>query len=134
MTVLSPGPLLLCKLPFLRSEGDFCIPLPTPMTPRPLSPPPIPKPPLQAKPGRPESVKEEDVAGGAAEEEEALAVELVGKVREGDDDSGGLTSVVKQGPNLLRQLPFFFFLTPSSPPPAVAPAFPGPVPEGCGRL
>lgn len=66
-------------------------------------------------------------------EEEVLAVEEAGIVREGAG-SKGFTSVVKQGPNLFRQLPFFFFFTPSSPPPAAAPPIPGPELEGGGRL
>lgn len=106
------------------------------MTPSPLSPPtpppptPTPNPLLQTKPGLFESVEDED---GEAVEEQVLAVEEVGRVREGAG-SDGFTSVVKQGPNLFRQLPFFFFFTPSSPPPAAAPPIPGPELEDWGRL
>lgn len=104
------------------------------MTPSPLSPPtPTPNPLLETKPGRPESVEDEEEEGEAVEEEEVLAVEDVGRVREGAG-SEGFTSVVKQGPNLFRQLPFFFFFTPSSPPPAAAAPIPGPELEGWGRL
>lgn len=104
------------------------------MTPSPLSPtpPPTPNPLLETKPGRPESVEDEEEDGEAVEEA-VLAVEEVGRVREGAG-SVGFTSVVKQGPNLFRQLPFFFFFTPSSPPPAAAPTIPGPELEGWGRL
>lgn len=78
------------------------------MTPSPFSPPaPTPNPPLDTKPGRPESTEDEEEAA-----EEVLAA-VVGRVREGAA-SGGFTSVVKQGPNLFRQLPFLFFFTPSS--------------------
>lgn len=105
------------------------------MTPSPLSPDPpttpTPNPLLETKPGRPESVVDEEDEG--VEVEEVLAVEEVGRIREGAG-SEGFTSVVKQGPNLFRQLPFFFFFTPSSPPPATAPPMPGPGPEGWGRL
>lgn len=104
------------------------------MTPSPLSPPtPTPNPLLDTKPGRPESVEDEEEEGEAEEEEEVLAVEEVGSVREGAG-SEGFTSVVKQGPNLFRQLPFFFFFTPSSPPPGAAAPIPGPELEGWGRL
>lgn len=112
------------------------------MTPSPLSPPPPPPPPtptpnplLETKPGRPESVEDEEEEDGEAVEE-VLATEEAGRVREGAG-SEGFTSVVKQGPNLFRQLPFFFFFTPSSPtpPPAAAAApIPGPELEGWGRL
>lgn len=105
------------------------------MTPSPLSPPPptpTPNPLLDTKPGRPVSVEDEEEAGEAVEEE-VLAVEEVERVREGAG-SEGFTSVVKQGPNLFRQLPFFFFFTPSSPPPAAAPPIPGTELEGWGRL
>lgn len=107
------------------------------MTPSPLSPPtptPTPNPLLETKPGRPESAEDEEDEGEAVEEEEeVLAVEEVGRVREGAG-SEGFTSVVKQGPNLFRQLPFFFFFTPSSPPPAAAAPITGPELEGWGRL
>lgn len=133
-------PLLLCRLPFLRSDGDFWIPPLTPMTPSPLSPPPpppptpTPNPLLETKPGLLESVEDEEEEDGEAVEEQVLAVEEVGRVREGAG-SEGFTSVVKQGPNLFRQLPFFFFFTPSSPPPAAAaPPIPGPELEDWGRL
>lgn len=107
------------------------------MTPSPLSAPPppptpTPNPLLETKPGRPESVEDEEEEGEAVEEE-VLAGEEVGRVREGAG-SEGFTSVVKQGPNLFRQLPFFFFFTPSSPPPAAAPPIPGPELAGWGRL
>lgn len=103
------------------------------MTPSPLSPPtPTPNPLLETKPGRPESVDDEEEEGEAVEEE-VFAVEEVGRVREGAD-SEGFTSVVKQGPNLFRQLPFFFFFTPSSPPLAAVAPIPGPELEGWGRL
>lgn len=128
------GPLLFCKLPFLRSDGDFCMPPQTPMTPSPLSPTPPPSPTpnplLETKPGLLGSV--EDAQDGEAVEEQVLAVEEVGRLREGDA-SEGLTSVVKQGPYRLRQLPFFFFFTPSSPP-AATPPIPGPELEDWGRL
>lgn len=92
------GPLLLCRLPFLRSDGDFCMPPQTPMTPNPLSPaPPLsptPNPLLETKPGLLGSVEEED---GEGVEEQVLAVEEVGRLREGDA-SEDFTSVVKQGP------------------------------------
>lgn len=126
--------LLLCRLPFLRSDGDFWIPAPTAITPRLLSPPPptpTPKPLLETNPGRPESVEDEEEE--EAVEEVLLAVEEVGRVMEGAG-SEGFTSVVKQGPNRFRQLPFFFFFTPSSPPPVTAPPIPGPGPEGWARL
>lgn len=109
------------------------------MTPSPLSPPPppptpTPNPLLGTKPGRPVSVEDEEEDGeGVEEEEEEAAVEEVGRFKEGAG-SGGFTSVVKQGPNLFRQLPFFFFFTPSSPPPAAAPPIPGAELEGWGRL
>lgn len=109
------------------------------MTPSPLSPPaPNPNPLLDTMPGRPVSVDDEEEDVEAVEEEEVgtvvLAVEEEGRVREGAG-SEAFTSVVKQGPNLLRQLPFFFFFTPSSPPPpAAAPPIPGSELEGCGRL
>lgn len=105
------------------------------MTPSPLSPPPdppptpTPNPLLETKHGRPESVEDEEEEGEAVEEEVVLAVEVVGRVREGAG-SEGFTSVVKQGPNLFRQFPFFFFFTPSSPPPAAAPLIPSPELEG----
>lgn len=97
------------------------------MTPSPLSPP-TPNPLLETKPGRPESVVDEEEEGEAVEEE-VLAGEEVGRVREGAG-SEGFTSVVKQGPNLFRQLPFFFFFTPSSPAPAAAAPMPSPALEG----
>ena len=107
------------------------------MTPSPLSPPPpptpTPNPLLETKPGRPESVEDEEEDGEAVEEAVLAVEEDVGRVREGAD-SEGFTSVVKQGPNLFRQLPFFFFFTPSSPPPAAAPPIPGPELEGWGLL
>lgn len=109
------------------------------MTPSPLSPPPppptpTPNPLLETKPGLLESVEDEEEEDGEAVEEQVLAVEEVGRVREGAG-SEGFTSVVKQGPNLFRQLPFFFFFTPSSPPPpAAAPPIPGPELEDWGRL
>lgn len=105
------------------------------MTPSPLSPPaptPTPNPLLETKPGRPESAEDEEEEEGEAvaeEEEVVLAVEEVGRVKEGAD-SEGFTSVVKQGPNLFRQLPFFFFFTPSSPPAATAATIPSPELEG----
>lgn len=105
------------------------------MTPSPLSPPPpppTPNPLLQTKPGLFESVEDEE-EDGVAVEEQVLAVEEVGRVREGTG-SDGFTSVVKQGPNLFRQLPFFFFFTPSSPPPTAAPPIAGPELEDWGRL
>lgn len=131
--------LLLCRLPFLRSDGDFWIPPLTPMTPNPLSPPAPPptvtNPLLETKLGRPESVEDEEEEGEAmgAEEEVVLAEEEVGSVREGAG-SEGFTSVVKQGPNLFRQLPFFFFFTPSSPPAVAAAPIPRPELGGGGRL
>lgn len=104
------------------------------MIPNPLSPPPIPTPNplLETKPGRPESV-EDEAEEGEAVAEEVLDVEEVGRVMEGVG-SEGFTSVVKQGPNLFRQLPFFFFFTPSSPPPAAGPPITGPELAGWGRL
>lgn len=103
------------------------------MTPSPLSgppppPTPTPNPLLGIKPGRPESVEDEEEDGGAVEEE-VLAVEDVGRVSEGAG-SEGFTSVVKHGPNLFRQLPFFFFFTPSSPPAVAPPVIPGPELDG----
>ena len=113
------------------------------MTPSPLSPPappptPTPNPLLDTKPGRPVSVDDDEEEDGVAmeeeeEEEEVLAVEEVGRVREGAG-SEGFTSVVKQGPNRFLQLPFFFFFIPSSPTPAAAPPIPGTELEGWGRL
>jgi len=102
------------------------------MTPSPLSPPPpipTPNPLLETKPGRPESAEDEEEEEEAAVEEEVLAVDEVGRVRDGAG-SEGFTSVVKQGPNLFRQLPFFFFFIPSSAPTAAAPPIPSPELEG----
>lgn len=106
----------------------------TPMTPSPLSPAPPPSPTpnplLETKPGLLGSV--EDAEDGEAVEEQVLAVEEVGRLRE-PDASEGFTSVVKQGPYRLRQLPFFFFFAPSSPP-AATPPIPDPELEDWGRL
>lgn len=105
------------------------------MTPSPRSaPPPIPTPNplLETKPGRPESVEQAETAIEAVEEE-ALAEDEVGRVKDGAG-SVGFTSVVKQGPNLFLQLPFFFFFTPSSVPAVGAPPIPSPALEGWGRL
>lgn len=104
------------------------------MTPSPRSPPPspTPNPLLETKPGLLGSVEDEE--DGEAVEEQVLAVDEVGRLREGDA-SGGFTSVVKQGPYRFRQLPFFFFFAPSSPPPpAAAPPITGPELEDWGRL
>lgn len=105
------------------------------MTPSPLSPPiPTPNPLLETKPGRPESVEDVEEAVEAVEDEEEVALaaeEEVGSVRDGAA-SAGFASVVKQGPNRFRQLPFFFFLTPSSPPTAAP--IPRPLPAGWERL
>lgn len=93
------------------------------MTPSTFSPPtPTPNPAPDAKPGRPESTEDDEEAT-----EEVLAAD-VGRVREGAA-SGGFTSGVKHGPNLFLQLPFFFFLPPSSTPPAAGPEL-----EGWARL
>lgn len=107
----------------------------TPMSPSPRSPTtppptptPAPNPLLETKPGLPESAEVEEEEAEEVEGEEmevVMAVEEVGRVREGAD-SVGFMSVLKQGPNLFRQLPFFFFFTPSSTPPATAPPMPGP--------
>lgn len=102
------------------------------MTPRTLSPtpPPSPNPLLDPKPGLLGRVEEEE--DGEAVEMQVLAVEEVGRLREGDG-SEGFASVVKHGPYRFRQLPFFFFFAPSSPPPPTAtPPIPGP--EDWGRL
>lgn len=106
------------------------------MTPSPLSPaPPLSpttNPLLETKPGLLGSVEEEEAGEGV--EEQVLAAEEVGRLREGDA-SEGFTSVVKQGPYRFRQLPFFFFFAPSSPPPpAATPPIPGPELEDWGRL
>lgn len=107
------------------------------MTPSPLSPTPPLSPttnPLEANPGLLGSVEEEEEEDGEGVEEQVLAVEMVGRLREGDA-SEGFTSVVKQGPYRFRQLPFFFFFAPSSPPPpATTPPIPGPELEDWGRL
>lgn len=104
------------------------------MTPSPLSPTPPPSPTpnplLETKLGLLGSV--EDAEDGEAVEEQVLAAEEVGRLREGDA-SEGFASVVKQGPYRLRQLPFFFFFAPSSPP-AATPPIPGPELEDWGRL
>lgn len=103
------------------------------MTPNPLSPPiPTPNPLLETKPGRPESVEDVEEAVEAVEEQEEVALaaeEEVGSVRDGAA-SAGFASVVKQGPNRFRQLPFFFFLMPSSPPTVTVAPIPRPLPAG----
>ncbi|KAG7262944.1 hypothetical protein CRUP_008724 [Coryphaenoides rupestris] len=128
------------SVPFLRSDGDFWIPVPT--APIILSaPPPPPAPPPTVIPPRPGRPDEDGDAMAEEEEEEEMApvATETGSVSEGagsDGGSGGLVSVVKHGPKRFRQLPFFFFFTPSSPPRAPAPTRPGPAPEveGWARL
>lgn len=109
----------------------------SPMTPSPFSaappPSPTPKPLLEIEPGLLGSVEGAEEVG--AVEEQVLAVaeeEEAGRLREGDAFEG-FTSVVKQGPYRLRQLPFFFFFAPSSPPDATPPIA-GPELEDWGRL
>ena len=139
------------SVPFLRSDGDFWIPVPT--IPIILSPPPPPPPPAETAPtpvippmpGRPDSAdkagdgevteaEDDDDDEEEEEEETALVVADTGSVSDGAG-SDGLESVVKHGPKRLRQLPFFFFFTLSSQPP-MAPARPGPTldVEGWARL